>query len=173
MNFDLNRSIEILERTPSVLDQLLQGLSSDWTATASDEKNWQPYDVVGHLIHGELTDWIPRAEIILAQGADRTFTPFDRFAQFEASAGKDLDSLLAEFGSLRAEGIKTLRSWNLSNSQLQLSGTHPELGEVSLKELLATWVVHDLNHIRQIVGTLAKRYEREVGPWRAYLGILN
>ena len=134
---------------------------------------WQPYDVVGHLIHGEETDWIPRARIILEQGEDRTFVPFDRFAQFERSEGKSLDELLDEFAALRAENLETLRAWNLTSAQLDLRGMHPELGESTLRQLLATWVVHDLNHIRQIVTAMAGRYGGEVGPWREYLSILK
>ena len=134
---------------------------------------WNPYDVVGHLIHGEETDWIPRARIILAQGDNRTFVPFDRFAQFEKSKGRSLAQLLDEFAKLRVENIETLRSWNLTDAELDLEAIHPELGPVTLRQLLATWVVHDLNHIRQIVTAMAGKYASEVGVWREYLSILQ
>jgi len=173
MKFDVSEAAEVLSATPSVLRSLLGGLGEAWTASRGERGNWEPFDVVGHLIHGERTDWIPRARIILEQGDYRTFVPFDRLAQFDASEGKDLDGLLEEFEKLRAKNIETLRSWNLTEEQLHLTGTHPELGEVTLSELLATWVVHDLNHLRQIVTSMAGRYQNEVGPWRAYLSILN
>ena len=132
-----------------------------------------PFDIVGHLIHGEETDWIPRARIILEHGDKQTFVPFDRFAQFENSKGKSLTQLLDEFAKLRAENLDTLRSWSLTDAQLDLEGMHPELGRVTLRQLLATWVVHDLNHVRQIVTAMAKRYEGEVGVWKEYLSILK
>jgi hypothetical protein len=175
---------------------MLGGLSGEWTVpildfpeSKSDEGNrdseirnpksdipdrkWEPFDVVGHLIHGEETDWIPRARIILEQGENRTFIPFDRFAQFERSKGKSLANLLDEFEKLRAENIDTLRSWNLTEEHLDLEGIHPELGTVTLRQLLATWVVHDLNHIRQIVTAMAGKYSGEVGVWKEYLSILK
>ncbi len=136
-------------------------------------QEWQPFDIIGHLIHGEKTDWIPRARIILGQGENLTFVPFDRFAQFENSKGKSVTQLLDEFAALRAENISTLRSWKLTDDQLALEGIHPELGRVTLRQLLATWVVHDLNHVRQIVTTMAKRYDSEVGVWKEYLSILQ
>jgi len=180
MNFDISRSIEVLSATPATLKALLGGLSEDWKASEIlDPKSeipnqeWRPYDIIGHLIHGEETDWIPRARIILEQGEDRTFVPFDRFAQFETSKGKSLGQLLDEFAKLRGESIETLRSWNLSDDQLELEGMHPELGRVTLRQLLSTWVVHDLNHIRQIVTAMAKRYDGEVGVWKGYLSILQ
>lgn len=146
-------------------------LSDEWTASRGDA--WQAFDVVGHLIHGEETDWIPRARIILDQGEDRTFVPFDRFAQDEKSKGKTLLDLLDEFEKLRRENIAALRSWNLTEKELELKGIHPELAEVNLSQLLATWVVHDLNHVRQIVTAMAARYMDDVGVWRQYLSILN
>ena len=164
--------MQALISTPATLRAMLGELSGKWT-TGSDDANWTPFDVVGHLIHGEETDWIPRARIIVEQGENRTFVPFDRFAQFESSKGRSLDELLDEFARLRSENIDTLRSWNLTDDQLDLEGIHPELGTVTLRQLLATWVVHDLNHIRQIVTAMARRYEDEVGPWREYLSILG
>ncbi|HUR97273.1 MAG TPA: DinB family protein [Pyrinomonadaceae bacterium] len=186
MNFDILRSVEVLSATPAALRVLLGDLSEEWVSRttiaestagnaqpAVENAPWQPFDIVGHLLHGELTDWIPRARIILASDGDRTFVPFDRFAQFETSEGKSLAQLLGEFERLRAENIEVLRSWNLTIEQLDLEGIHPELGRVTLKQLLATWVVHDLNHIAQIATALARRYDAEVGPWKEYLSILK
>jgi hypothetical protein len=173
MNFDLNEASEILERTPAALGSLLGGLSTSWTDSRGNRDEWQPYDVLGHLIHGEKTDWIPRARIILAQEGNVTFEPFDRLAQFEDSKGKSLAELLEEFAALRADGLKILRSWQLTPAQLDMQGIHPELGKVTLRQLLATWVVHDLNHIRQIATAMAGRYREDVGVWQKYLSILN
>ncbi|MEJ7847633.1 MAG: DinB family protein [Pyrinomonadaceae bacterium] len=173
MRFDIEQSIEVLSATPGTLRSLLGCLSADWTDAAGSEGEWRPFDVIGHLIHGEETDWIPRARLIFEQGAERTFVPFDRFAQFELSEGKTLGELLDEFAKRRAENLETLRSWNLTEEHLDLRGMHPELGEVALRQLLATWVVHDLNHILQIVTVMAARYGDDVGPWREYLSILK
>src|SRR5437868_4164473 len=171
--FDATKSIEILRQTPFTLSAMLGDLSPEWTASSGDTENWSPYDVVDHLIHGEETDWIPRAEIILSQDENRSFVPFDRVAQFERSKGKQLIDLLAEFAALREKNISTLRSWDLNDGRLSLKGIHPEFGEVTLEQLLATWVVHDLNHLRQIVSYMARRYVDSVGPWKAYLSILS
>jgi hypothetical protein len=173
MQFSLKKSIEILSQTPATVNSLLGNLSDEWTVSKDDQEEWNPFDVVGHYIHGEETDWIPRAEIILNQGGNRTFEPFDRFAQFEVSKGKTLAELLETFADLRQKSLETLKSWNLTDEQLQLTGIHPELGEVTLEQLLATWVVHDLTHIRQIVAILAKKYSENVGVWKAYLSILQ
>ena len=173
MKFELERAIEILRQTPYVMARLLEDLSPDWTASEGDENDWSQYDVIGHLIHGEQTDWIPRAEIILAQGADLSFQPYDRLAQFRSSKSKSLSDLLIEFAHLRNANIERLQSFQLNPGHLALKGIHPEFGEVTLEELLATWVVHDLSHIRQVVTYMAKKYSTEVGPWKAYLSILN
>lgn len=173
MKFQVAEAVEILEQTPQVLKSLLGNLSDNWTASSENRDDWNPFDIVGHYIHAEETDWIPRAEIILKQAENRTFEPFDRFAQFEASKGKPLNDLLETFAQRRRESLETLQSWNLSDEQLKLKGTHPELGEVTLEELLSTWVVHDLTHIRQIVQVLAKKYAENVGAWREYLSILK
>ena len=173
MEFDLERGIEVLERTPAALRAMLEGLHSDWIDGDEGPETWSPYVIVGHLIHGERTDWIPRAKIILAQGADRKFTPYDRFAQFHESEGKTLADLLGEFASLRAENLETLRSWNLGDSDLALEGSHPEFGAVTLRQLLATWVAHDLGHIAQTARVMAKHYREAVGPWRAYLPVMD
>ena len=173
MKFQVEQVVEILSNTPPVLKSLLGNLSSDWTENIDNSEDWGPFDVVGHYIHGEETDWIPRAEIILRQGENITFEPFDRFAQFEKSKGKTLCELLDDFAALRKKSLEMLRSWNLSREQLQLKGIHPELGEVNLEKLLSTWVVHDLTHIRQIVTFLAKKYGENVGVWKEYLSILK
>jgi len=151
---------------------MLEDLSLKWTASSGDEENWAPYDVIGHLIHCEDTDWVPRAEIILSQGGNRTFVPFDRLAQFERSKGRTLDDLLAEFAHARNTNIEKLGRWELKPEQLALKGMHPELGEVTLEQLLSTWVVHDLTHIRQIAEYMAAKYADNVGPWKQYLSIL-
>ena len=173
MRFELNDAVEILRQTPYTLSRMLDGLSEEWTQSKGDAENWSPYDVIGHLIHGEETDWIPRAEIILAQGKDRTFEPFDRLAQFERSRGRSLTDLLTELAHARNASLEKLIGWQLTPEQLALRGDHPELGEVTLAQLLATWVVHDLNHIRQIATCLAVKYTDNVGPWKAYLSILD
>jgi hypothetical protein len=136
-------------------------------------QTWSPFDVVGHLIHGEHTDWIPRARIILEHGEARAFDKFDRFAQFTASDGRTLGSLLDEFASMRRENLRQLESMHLTDADLDRRGRHPELGVVTLRQLLATWVAHDLDHVVQISRVLARQYADEVGPWRAYLRIIS
>jgi hypothetical protein len=173
MKFDIEKSCQVLARTPATLRSLLAELSDDWTAGKGDVYDWAPYDVIGHLIHGEETDWIPRARIILEHGEARSFTPFDRTAQFERSSGKPLRVLLDEFAELRSENVRTLTSWDLTDEQLALTGIHPELGRVTLSQLIAAWVVHDLGHIRQVVTCMAGRFGGEVGPWKQYLSILG
>lgn len=166
--FSLDKSTEILERTPAVLAQLLSGLSDSWTQENEGPDTWSPFDVVGHLIHGEKTDWIPRARHIL-DGNPAPFPVFDRFAQFEISKGKTMDALLAEFKTLREANLQHLHAMALKPADLQRTGVHPELGAVTLQELLATWVRHDLSHIRQIARVMATQYNAEIGPWKAYL----
>ena len=173
MQFDLNKSIEILERTPKLLNVFLSDLSYDWIYSNEGEHTWSPFDVVGHLIHGEKTDWIIRLKLILSDGELKTFEPFDRYAQFEASQGKTLNQLLEEFQELRTANIKYLKSLHLSEVHYNQKAIHPDLGEVNLKQLLATWVTHDLGHIAQVARVLAKQYKDEVGPWTAYISILN
>lgn len=173
MDFDLAQGIAVLERTPHVLRAALAGLGTAWTDATEGPETWSPYIILGHLTHGERTDWIPRAQIILAQGADRRFTPFDRFAQFRESQGKSLADLLEEFSRLRADNIATLAGWRLTDAELALEGEHPEFGAVTLRQLLATWVAHDLGHVAQIARVMAKQYREAVGPWRAYLPVLD
>ena len=173
MSFSIEKSIEILERTPEVLETMLQNVSAEWTENNEGGETWSVFDVLGHLVHGEKTDWIPRMEIILSDAPDKTFKPFDRFAQFEESKGKTLGQLLAEFKELREKNIGVLRAKNLSGKNLEEKGVHPAFGEVTLAQLLATWTVHDLDHIAQTSRVMAKQYKEEVGPWIEYLRILN
>lgn len=171
--FNLDKSIEILERTPSVLNSLLNGLSESWIQENEGENTWSPFDVVGHLIHGEKTDWITRTKIILEHGEEKVFTPFDRFAQFTESKNKNLNELLEEFEKLRKANLIELKKLSLKQEDLSKTGKHPEFGTVTLEQLLATWVVHDLNHIRQIVNAMANQYNEDTGPWKEYLSILK
>lgn len=173
MQFDLDKSIQVLERTPLVLNQLLKNLSEDWTTPNEGPDTWSPYDIVGHLIQGEKKDWIPRAKIILTHGERVPFTPFDRFAQFEESKGKTLIQLLEQLDRLRAENMMGLKNLNISTDDLSKTGMHPGLGKVTLENLLASWVVHDLGHINQIARVMAKQYKSEVGPWTEYMGVLK
>lgn len=173
MNLNLKKLIEILERTPDVLSVMLKDVSSEWTSVNEGGESWSAYDVIGHLIHGEKTDWIPRVEIILSNEEQKKFEPFDRFAQFEDSRGKSMTQLLDEFKSLRKKNIETLRSKNITEKDFGRKGIHPAFGEVALSQLLSTWVVHDLNHIAQISRVMAKQYKEEVGPWVQYLRILQ
>lgn len=173
MIFQIDKTIEILSQTPPTVKSLLGNLSDEWIFASEGEGKWSPFEIVGHYIHAEETDWIPRAEIILAQGANRTFEPFDRFAHLERFKDHNLSELLEIFAAMREKSIEKLRSWNLTNEQLKLRGVHPDLGECTLEQLLATWAVHDLTHIRQIVIVLAKQYTENVGEWRQYLSILH
>ncbi|WP_299363556.1 DinB family protein [Winogradskyella sp.] len=173
MKYNLTDALEVLEQTPRTLKSFLGHLSDQWLYNNEGEDTWSPYDIVGHLIHGEKTDWIPRLKVILGNSKNKTFTPFNRFAQFENSKGKSMAQLLDEFSALRQVNLQTLKALNLSKTQLQLKGIHPELGEVNLSQLLATWVTHDLAHIAQISRVMAKQYKTEVGPWMAYISILN
>lgn len=173
MKFDLATGITVLERTPATLRAMLDGLPPAWIDATEGPDTWSPYVIVGHLIQGERTDWIPRARIILAQAEQRRFTPFDRFAQFRESEGKSLRQLLEEFARLRADNLAMLHAWHLTDGQLELDGEHPEFGRVTLRQLLATWVAHDLTHIAQTARVMAKQYRDAVGPWRAYLPLLD
>jgi hypothetical protein len=171
--FVIEDAMAILARTPSTLDAALRGLPESWTVAHEGGETWSAFDVLGHLIHGEEVDWIPRAKIILAHGDARTFDKFDRLAQFTASAGRTLPDLLDDFARLRAANLRELASFNLTDADLDRVGRHPELGAVTLRQLLATWVTHDLDHIMQIARVLARQYSDEVGPWRAYLRIIS
>lgn len=173
MGFDIAAAHAVLERTPSVLRELLAGLPESATSAREGEGTWSAYDVVGHLIDGEETDWIPRARIILAQGPDRRFEPFDRFRHLAQHGAQPISKRLRRFAELRAANLEVLHGWNLAASQLALRGIHPEFGEVTLAQLLATWVTHDLGHLAQIARVMAKQHADEVGPWRAYLPVLR
>jgi hypothetical protein len=173
LDFTIDKSIEILERTPDVLNTMLQNISADWTSNNEGSDTWSVYDIIGHYIHGEKTDWVPRAAIILSENPDKKFIPFDRFAQFTDSKGKSLTELLNEFQQLRKENIEWLLSKNITIKDLEEKGIHPAFGEVTLSQLLAAWVVHDLNHIAQISRVMAKQYKEATGPWPAYLKILQ
>jgi DinB family protein len=173
MDFDLETGIAVLQRTPNTMRAMLAGLPATWIDATEGPETWSPYVIVGHLVHGERTDWIPRARIILDQGPERRFTPFDRFAQLRDGRGKSLAHLLDTFSVLRAENVATLKGWKLTDTQLSLEGEHPELGIVSLRQLLATWVTHDLGHIAQTARVMAKQYREAIGPWRAYLPIVD
>jgi len=173
MQYRLDDALAILERTPRTLNALLRDIPDSWARATDGPDTWSPYDVVGHLIHGERTDWIGRAHIILEHGEDRVFEPFDRFAQFRESEGKSLEQLLDEFSELRAQNVATVEGMGLGEEDLDKPGTHPELGRVNLRQLLSTWVAHDLGHIGQIVRTMARQYADQVGPWGAYLRVVK
>jgi hypothetical protein len=176
--FSLSEAIAILTRTPATLDAFLRGMPDLWVrgneGRSRDGKDtWSPFDIVGHLIVGERTDWMPRARIILQHGEARPFDPFDRFAQAKESQGKSLVQFLDEFARLRRENLAALQALNLQPEDLTRRGTHPELGVVTLSELLATWAVHDLTHLHQLSRVMAHQYRDAVGPWSAYLGVLH
>ncbi|HWC74682.1 MAG TPA: DinB family protein [Gemmatimonadales bacterium] len=171
--FSLERSIEVLSRTPAALDALLRGVSAAWVRGTEGPDTFSPFDVVGHLIDGEETDWIPRARIILARGKNLRFEPYDRVRHRARNASRTLESLLGEFAKLREANLTLLRSWKLTSKELDLPGEHPSLGPVTLRQLLAAWVVHDLGHIAQVARVMAKQYRPEVGPWVPYLPVLT
>ena len=171
--FRLEEAVAILSRTPATLDTMLRDLPDDWIAANEGGNTWSPYDIVGHLIHGECADWIPRARIILEHGERRPFEPFDRLAQFAESEGKTLAHLLDDFAAARRQSLTALAALRLTDADLDRQGKHPALGTVTLRQLLATWVAHDLDHIMQISRVLARQYADEVGPWREYLRIIN
>jgi len=170
---NLEETIALLSRTPQVLDALLRGLPEVWTLRNEGADSWTAFDVIGHLIHGERTDWMPRTRRVLESGESRPFEPFDRLAQKRESQGKSLEQLLDEFRRLRAENLDALRALNLAPEDLQRRGRHPALGSVTLSELLATWAAHDLSHLHQISRVMAHQYRDAVGPWTAYLGVMQ
>jgi len=175
MDFELERAKEILENTPRTLRALLTGIHDDWASANEGPDTWSPLDVLAHLIHGEETDWVPRAQIILRHGQSFAFEPFDRFAfrERDSSKGKELPELLDAFEELRARNIATLDGMKLTDRELELCGTHPEFGRVTMAQLIATWAVHDLAHIVQIARAMAKQYDAAVGPWKEYLSVLK
>ena len=173
MLYSLERSYEILERTPAVLQALLAGLHDDWIMNNEGPETFSPYDIIGHLIHGEKTDWTARAKMILEFGNTQTFVKWNREAMYEESEGKTLQQLLDEFAAIRKENMVWFKALNLTEDDLDKKGMHPVLGEVRLRNLLATWVVHDLTHIAQITRVMAKQYKSEMGPWPEFFRILN
>jgi uncharacterized damage-inducible protein DinB len=173
MNFSMDGAIPMLRSTPGVLRAWLGQLPESWTGANEGPDTWSAYDIVGHLIHGERTDWIPRTELLLTHGESRPFTPFDRFAQFTASQGSSLHELLEQFAELRAANLNRLESLPLTTADLERKGMHPELGPVTLAQLLATWVAHDLNHLGQIARVMGRQYAGAVGPWLTYLPLLR
>ena len=173
MAFDLIRATEVLRRTPAVLRALLQGIDAHWAGATEGPETFSPFDVVGHLVDGEETDWIPRARIILARGPNLRFEPYDRFRHRSRNRGRTLDSLLEEFRRLRDANLELLDSWHLTARELGLPGEHPSLGPVTLQQLLAAWVVHDLGHLAQVARVMAKQYREEVGPWVPYAPVLT
>ena len=170
---DLEQTTALLARTPAALDALLRDLPEAWTLRNEGENSWSAFDIVGHLIHGERTDWMPRVKMVLEFGESQTFEPFDRRGQVRESRGKSLAQLLDEFARLRAENLDELRGLNLRREDFERRGRHPALGVVSLSELLATWAIHDLTHLHQISRVMAHQYRDAVGPWSAYLGVLQ
>lgn len=173
MNFSIEKSIQILEKTPQLLNILLDNISEEWTLNNEGNQSWSAFDVVGHLIHCDESNWIPRIEITLSDAVVVKFEPLDRFAQIEKNKNKTLLQLLNEFVKIRFSSITKLRSLNITEEQLMKKAIHPDLGEVNLSQLIATWVVHDLSHMNQISRVMAKQYKEEVGPWVDYLRILQ
>ncbi|MEQ1885628.1 MAG: DinB family protein [Bryobacteraceae bacterium] len=169
----LDECLDVLARTPRTLDAMLRGVSPVWTSATEGPGTWSPYDVLGHLIHGEKADWIPRLLIVLQHGPSRPFDTFDREAQFTDSQGKSLDALLDEFARTRGASLVALRACELQADQLDLVGTHPAFGPVTVRQLLATWTAHDLAHILQISRVMARRYKADVGPWADYLSVMR
>ncbi len=173
MDHNLELTISLLSRTPAALNALLRDLPDEWTQSNEGENSWSPFDVVGHLIHGDRTDWIPRAKRILEFGETRAFEPFDRLAQQRDSRGKSLSDLLDEFARVRADTLAELRALNLQPQDFARRGRHPSLGIVTLSELLATWAAHDLTHLHQLSRTMAYQYRDAVGPWSKFLGVMH
>lgn len=173
MKFNLVKAYQILDRTPASLKVILSDISEDWTMNNEGPETFSPYDVVGHLIHGEKTDWPDRVKMILEHGLSKTFVPYDRFAMFELSKGKSIEELLDEFAALRKKNMAWMRGLNLTESDFDKKGNHPVLGEVTLKQLLASWVIHDLTHIAQVARVMAKQYKEEMGPWLEFFRIMS
>jgi hypothetical protein len=173
MDFDLDLSLDVLGRTPATLQALLGGVAEPWARAVEGPETFSPFDVVGHLIDGEETDWVPRARIILARGRDPAFEPYDRFRHRTRNVNQSLGSLLNEFARLRSANLELLRSWRLTDGELDLTARHPSLGRVTLRELLAAWVVHDLGHLAQVARVMAKQYREAVGPWVPFMPVLT
>ena len=173
MKFSIEKSLEILGRTPKVLTEMLTGISEEWIFENEGGGTWSPHNVVGHLIYGEKTDWVPRLKTILEHGESKPFEPYDRFAQFELYNDKSINWLLEEFTRLRKENLRIFNELSLDEAALELKGCHPEFGPVTARQMIAAWTVHDLGHIVQISRTMAKQYKLETGPWPKYLKVLT
>ncbi len=173
MKFEVRDGVAVLRRTPATLQAFLGGLGDSWIRATEGPDTFSPFDVMGHLIDGEETDWLARARVILSKSADPRFEPYDRFRHRTRNVGRSLDSLLQEFATLRAANMALLESWQLTDTELELLGLHPTFGAVTLRQLLATWVAHDLGHIAQVARVMAKQYRVEVGPWVAFLPVLT
>jgi hypothetical protein len=173
VEYDLKTAVPVLSRTPAALDHLLRGLPDDWVTGTEGPGTWSPFDVVGHLIHGERTNWMFRVEHLLDHGESEPFPPFNRFGHVEFAKNASLAQLLDSFAVVRSENLQRLAGRRLTTADLSRSGTHPEFGRVTLAELLATWVVHDLDHLAQVARVMARQYADAVGPWRQYLRLLK
>jgi hypothetical protein len=173
MQFDMNKSLQILERTPQVVEVLLKGLDEEWIINNEGGDTWSPYDVAGHFVIAEKTNWIPRIKAITDADTNKRFPPFDRFAMFEDSKGKSLNDLIEEFKLLRKQNVLQLKSIVTNETLLDKTGIHPEFGTVTLRQLLSTWVVHDFTHLSQIIRVMAKQYKEATGPWAAYLSVVK
>jgi DinB superfamily len=173
MDFSITKSIEILERTPHVLIELTNNLSADWTMNNEGGETWSVFDVIGHLVHGDKTDWMTRIEIILSQAANKEFESFDRFAQLKESKGKTLEFLLNEFMAIRELNLRKLKGFEISENDYNKTGIHPKFGMVTLSQLIAAWTVHDLDHLSQISRVIAKQYKEQAGPWIEYLKVIR
>lgn len=172
MQFEIEKAVPVLERTPQVIEALLYGLDDEWVNSNEGNNTWAPYDIVAHLVYGEKTDWIPRTQIILGKGS-KEFVPFDMEGHVADSRGKTINQLLDEFKVLRKENLVLLQSMDLTNEALDRTGIHPMLGAVTLRQLLASWVVHDLTHIHQLSRVMAKQYNEAIGPWKQFMGVLG
>ncbi len=173
MEFDLDTATALLARMPATLDALLRGLPDEWVLRNEGGDTWSAFDIVGHLIHADRTDWLIRARTIREYGEEREFPPFDRFGQRKASEGKNLAQLLDEFGAVRVESLRELRGLGLSGADFERRGGHPAFGTVRMSELLATWAAHDLNHLHQLARVMAYQYREAVGPWSSFLGVMH
>lgn len=173
MEFSIERSVEILRQTPSTLELFLSNLSDDWIFVNEGKDTWNAFDIIGHFIHGEKTDWIPRLDIVLNDNENKKFEPYDRFAQFENSKGKTLNDLLQEFKRLRNQNLNYLESLKLTEDKLDLEGIHPAFGTVTVRQLISAWTVHDLGHIYQITRVFAKQYKENMGPFAEYISIVK
>lgn len=173
MRYEVSAAVQVLRRTPGTLAALLDGLDDVWVRATEGPKTFSPFDVVGHLVDGEKSDWLTRARLILSGASDTPFEPYDRFGHWERNTGRDLGSLLEEFAALRAANLRELEGWRLTDQQLAMTGTHPRLGAVTLAQLLSAWVVHDLGHVAQVSRVMAKQYGEAIGPWREFLPVVS